>query len=141
MKTTGESIAFRWRAFVGTVPGLGAALLPVGACPACWPAYAGVLSAVGLGFLLEKTYLLAATGAFLLVAVASLAYRASSRRGFGPFYLGACGSTVALAGKFALSLDSLLYSGLVLLVAASLWNAWPQTAARSCPACVTQESE
>jgi|GEM_PF-2330127 len=31
---------------------------PQGRCPACWPAYAGVLSALGLGFLLESAYLL-----------------------------------------------------------------------------------
>lgn len=139
MKTIGKSIAVRWRVWVGAVPGFGALLLPLGVCPVCWPAYAGVISALGLGFLLEKTYLLAATGTFLFVAVASLAYRANSRRGFGPFYLGVFGSALALAGKFTLSLDSVLYFGLVLLVTASLWNAWPKPSARSCAACAAQE--
>jgi len=141
MRSDGKGIRFRWRAFVAAVPGLGASLLPLGVCPACWPAYAGVLSTVGLGFLLDKTYLLAATGAFLFIAVAGLAYRANSRRGFGPFYLGAVASALALAGKFALSLDSLLYLGLLLLLAASFWNAWPKPSARSCAACVAQEPQ
>lgn len=143
MRDDTQSRGFSWRQFVGTIPGLGASLLPVGACPACWPAYAGVLSAVGLGFLLESTYLLAATVAFLLIALASLAYKASSRRGFGPLYLGAFGSAVALVGKFTLSLDSLLYLGLAVLVGASLWNAWPRAAASagSCPACRAEEPQ
>ncbi len=143
MRADKQGKRFRWRELTAIVPGFGASLLPVGACPACWPAYAGVLSAVGLGFLLETTYLLVATAAFLLMALASLAYRASSRRGFGPLFLGATGSAVALVGKFALSLDSLLYLGLALLVGASLWNAWPRTAAAagSCPACRAQEPQ
>lgn len=140
MRADKQRKGFRWHELTAVAPGFGASLLPVGACPVCWPAYAGVLSAVGLGFLLEKTYLLAATGAFLLVAVASLAYQARSRRGYGPFVLGAFGSAVALSGKFALSLDSLLYLGLALLVGASLWNAWPRpVASSSCSACRAEE--
>ena len=38
-----------WRGLLSVVPAVGASLLPVGACPACWPAYAGLLSALGLG--------------------------------------------------------------------------------------------
>ncbi len=44
---------FSWRSAIAMAPGVGLALLPKVTCPACWPAYAGVLSALGLGFLME----------------------------------------------------------------------------------------
>ena len=98
------------------MPGFGAFLLPIGVCPACWPAYSGLLGSIGFGFLLDDKYLLPFTAVLLLLALGSLAYRARSRRGFGPLGLGALASSVALSGKFALSSDSLLYFGLGLLV-------------------------
>src|SRR5260370_27513328 len=45
-------------------PGIGVSLLPKLMCPACWPAYAAVLSSVGLGFLISTTYLLPLTALF-----------------------------------------------------------------------------
>jgi len=121
------------------LPGIGAALLPVGACPACWPAYAGLLSAVGFGFLFKTAYLLPMTAVFLLIAVAALAYRAGTRRGHGPFVAGLAASGIVLVGKFVFASDAAMYGGIVLLVAASLWNAWPRKAAGArsdaCPAC------
>jgi hypothetical protein len=40
-----------WKQNLLAVPGIGLSLLPKIACPACWPAYAGLLSSLGLGFL------------------------------------------------------------------------------------------
>lgn len=57
----------------GALPGMGAALMPVGACPACWPLYAGLLGSVGLAFLLDASYLLPLTAGFLALALGSLA--------------------------------------------------------------------
>ncbi len=129
-----------WSRGLAIAPGAGAALLPVGVCPACWPAYAGVLSSLGLGFLLETTYLLPITAVLFLVALASLAHRAKERHGYGPLILGSAAATLALLGKFAVSSDLFLYTGLALLVGASLWHAWPRRAASagSCPHCATQ---
>jgi hypothetical protein len=128
-----------WRASLGTLPGLVASILPAGVCPACWPVYAGVLSAIGLGFLMEGAYLLPFTAALLLIAVASLAFRARSRRGYGPSAVGLVASILVSAGKFRLSSDLATYGGIVLLVIASLWNAWPRFSAdtdvAACPAC------
>jgi mercuric ion transport protein len=126
-----------WRALLATIPSMGAALLPVGVCPACWPAYAGLLSSFGFGFLPQKTYLLPLTAAFLALAVASLAYHAGSRRGYGPLLAGLVASAIVLIGKFALDSTPLLYLGIAALVGASLWNAWPHrsVSASSCPAC------
>lgn len=108
------------------LPAVGATLLPVGVCPACWPVYAGVLSASGLGFLLKTDYLLPVAVLFLLVAVGALAFRAKSRRGYAPCALGLAAAAAVLVGKFLLVSDAMIGSGMVLLVAASIWNAWPR---------------
>lgn len=113
------------RNLLAVLPGIGASLLPIGVCPACWPAYAGVLGSVGLGFLLQDSYLFAVMATLLAVAVVALGYRARSRRGYRPFGLGIVAAALALVSKFVLSSDLLLYLGLGLLVAASVWNAWP----------------
>ncbi|MFZ5479494.1 MAG: MerC domain-containing protein [Myxococcota bacterium] len=117
-------------------PGIGVALLPKVACPACWPAYAAVLSSVGLGFLLETRYLLPLTVGF--VALASLGWRASRRRGWGPFLLGTTAAAALLVGKFVQGSDVATYASAAVLVAASIWNAWPRGATEtsgSCPSC------
>jgi hypothetical protein len=54
-----------WKQNLLAVPGIGLSLLPKVACPACWPAYAGLLSSLGLGFLVSTAYLLPMTAAFL----------------------------------------------------------------------------
>lgn len=115
-----------WKQNLLAVPGIGLSLLPKIACPACWPAYAGLLSSVGLGFLIpNKAYLLPLTGAFLLLAIALLAFRARQRRGYGPFALGILASGFILFGKFSLASNPVLYAGLGLLILASVWNSWP----------------
>jgi hypothetical protein len=109
-----------WRSSLAALPGIGGALLPAGLCPACWPAYAGLLSALGLGFLLSTAYLLPLTGLFLLVAVSALAFRARTRRGYGPSIAGFIGSGIVLAGKFVFPSGAAMYGGVALLVAASI---------------------
>lgn len=124
-----------WKRTLGVLPGIGVSLLPKVTCPMCWPAYAGILSSVGLGFLLSSRYLLPVTAAFLLVAIAALGFRARVRRGYGPMLLGVVAASGVLTGKFQLESDAAMYGGLSLLVAASVWNSWPRRAA-SCPECV-----
>ena len=128
-----------WRRSLATLPGIGASVLPAGLCPACWPAYAGLLSSLGLGFLLKTTYLLPLTALFVLMALGALAFRAKTHRGYGPFVIGLLASGIVLAGKFALASDVAMYAGIALLLAASVWNSWPRTMASSgndaCPAC------
>lgn len=126
------------RRAVAAVPTLGITLLPVAKCPACWPIYAGVLSSLGLGFLLERAWLLPITIAFLTGTLASLAYHAKGRQGYGPLGLGAVGAVIAFAGKFSMDSTTLLYLGLIGLGGAALWNAWPRRGAAqvaSCPKC------
>lgn len=126
-----------WRgSFIG-LPAVGAAALPKLTCPACWPAYSGLLSAMGVGFVDYTPYLLPLTAAFLLLALIALAWRAHRRRGYGPLFLGLSASITLLIGKFGYDSDSAVYTGIAVLVAASLWNVWPRArqAAASCAAC------
>ena len=123
------------------LPGVGVSLLPKLMCPACWPAYAALLSSVGLGFLISTTYLLPLTVLFLVVAVGSLGFRASSRRGLGPLWLGLSAGTLILGGKFYLESTPVTYAAVGFLIVASVWNSWPRSAivVAFCPACVPAE--
>jgi len=131
-----------WRLNVAMLPGIGAAFLPKVACPACWPAYAGFLSSLGLGFLLDTAYLLPLTAVFLAIAVGALAFRARRRRGHLPFSLGLIAAAVVLIGKFSFESDPAMYAGLAILIGASLWNTWPRRQRSApCPACVDEKQE
>lgn len=130
-----------WKGHLAMLPGIGSSLLPKVACPACWPAYAGFLSAVGLGFLINTRYLLPLTAGFLAIAVGALGFRAQRRRGYGPFLVGLLASTLVLVGKFHFESNATMYEGLALLVGASLWNSWPRKpSASSCSSCAGSES-
>lgn len=109
---------------------LGALSVSVVACPACWPAYVGLLSSLGLGFMSQMPGLMPITLALLLASLAALAYRAPRRRGFGPLALGTLGAGVVVVGRAWLRADPIVFGGTGLLLAASLWNAWPRGAAR-----------
>ena len=108
------------------LPGIGVAMLPKLACPVCWPAYAGILSSIGFGFLISAAYLLPLTVAFLTLTLATLAYRAKDRRGFGPFLLGLFAAIGILLAKFLWESHAAIYTSVGILVVASLWNAWPR---------------
>ncbi len=129
-----------WRQTLGAVPGIGVSLMPKLMCPACWPAYAGVLSSLGLGFLIGTTYLLPLTAGLLAMSTGTLAIRARQRRGYGPAWTGLVGAMLILFGKFQLESTVAMSGGVVLLFAAALWNAWPRQVVQSgqCPACLPQ---
>lgn len=133
----------RWRLNIAVVSSVGVALLPKLTCPACWPAYAGLLSAMGLGVLATGTWLLPLTLGFLGIALGALAYRARQRRGFGPLLVGLVAGTLMVLGKFLFDNDPALYAGVGLLMAASLWNTWPRKTdtTHACAACDTLENQ
>lgn len=126
----------RWT--LATVPGFVVSLLPGVACPGCWPVYAGVLSALGLGALLDRVWLLPIAVVALALAVFGLAFRAPQRRGYAPAAVGAIAGVGVLIGKFALEDDAITYAGAITLGIASVWNAWP---VRRAPACTTCASD
>lgn len=125
------------RSNTAMLPAIGVALLPKLVCPACWPAYSGLLGSLGVGFIDYTPYLLPLTMVFLVIALGALIFRAKKRRGYNPFYLGLSASITLLLGKFYFDSDITMYAGLALLVGASLWNSWPKKSADStpCPAC------
>ena len=110
---------------LAVLPSIGAALLPALACPACWPAYAGLLSSLGLGFVNYTTYLMPVTIVFLGIALGALGYQGFKRRAYGPVLLGLAGAAILVVGRFMFDSEPALYAGIVLLIGASAWNAWP----------------
>jgi hypothetical protein len=95
------------------------------ACPACWPIYAGVLGSLGIGAVALEPFLLPLGGLFLAIALASLGYRARSRRGYGPFMLGIVAAVALAGGELVHHSEVQAYGGVVFLMGASVWNAWP----------------
>lgn len=127
-------------AWLAVVPAVGVAMLPNLACPACWPAYAGLLSSIGLGFLTQTTYLLPLTVGFLCVAVGSLGLGARQRRGYGPFLVGLVAAVIVIVGKFLFDSTSAMHGGIALLIGASIWNTWlKRSKTPSCPVCAETE--
>ena len=116
----------RWRQGLMALPSIGVSVLPKLACPACWPAYAGLLTSIGLGFLISAVYLLPLTVAFLVLALGAMVFRARERRGYRPFLLGMVAASGVLIGKFVWASNSTIYGSVGLLIMASLWNTWPR---------------
>ncbi len=106
------------------IPAAGLTALPL--CPACYPAYAGILSALGLTALLDTTVQTVLTVLLLSVALGALLFRAKSRRGYGPFAIGASASAVLGFSKFVMGSDPITYAAVGVLVLAGLWNVWPR---------------
>ncbi len=124
-----------WRRTISVLPGIGVSLMPKLICPLCWPAYAGLLSAIGLSFLINARNLLVVTAMFLVLAVSALAFRARQRRGYGPALIGLAASVAVLIGKFSFESAAAMYGGLGLLIAASIWNSWPAKPVPACAQC------
>lgn len=122
---------------IPSVLAAGFAALPVLTCPACWPLYAGLLSATGIGFVDYTPYLFSITVVLLIVSLLPLVWKAKKRRGYLPFILGGIASALILLGKFQLASVWMFYSGIVLLLAASIWNLWPNSA--ECKVCVSEQ--
>ena len=130
-----KATAGSWRSTLAVAPGLGAALVPTTLCPICWPALGGVLSSLGIGFVMDGRWVLPATIPLLMLAVGALAFRAPARRGYAPFGLGVVAAMIVAVSKFIIQNNTAMYVGLALLVAASVWNAWPTRARTECPRC------
>jgi mercuric ion transport protein len=132
-----------WRRGLAVAPAAGLAFLPKLACPACWPAYAALLSSLGLTFLLSPAYLLGFSLVFLSLALGAIALAGRRNRKYLPLSLGITASGAILAGKFALESRVLLYAGVVGLMAAGLWSNWPVrgSAAGRCPRCNCNDSD
>jgi mercuric ion transport protein len=112
------------------VPGAVVSALPILACALCWPAYAALISSLGLGFLGSSTYLLPLSGALLAVALIGLGLQIRSK-GYGPFGLGLMSVATILPGKFLVGSNVMTYGGVALLLVASVWSMAPRRSAAS----------
>lgn len=126
----------RWPRILAVAPSLGLAAVPVGACPLCLAGYIGVVSTLGLGFLLERQYLLPLSAIALALALASFAWRARTRRGYGPLALGAGGALLLWLGQFIVGSVVATALGAVALAVATAWDVWPRMdPSPACSAC------
>jgi hypothetical protein len=81
---------------------------------------------MGSAVLISTDLLLPVTLIAVVVSVGTLGFRAKKRRGYAPMLLGVAAGCVMVSGRFVFASDALLYCGVGLLVAASIWNAWPK---------------
>ena len=127
----------RWWGNFGVLPVIGTVFLPGISCPACWPAYAGLLSALGLGFVNYTRYLLPLTLLGLFLALASLWVRVRRGSGIGPLVLGSAAAVAIIAGRFVFTWQPATFAGVALLIAASIWNLRSRkNVGVTCPKCV-----
>ncbi len=123
------------------IPPFGTALLPKLTCPLCLPAYAALLSALGLEFFDYTPYLLPLTLAFLAVALGTLAIHARRTGHWIALMTGVAAAAIVLLGKFTFELDWLNTAGIGLLVVAILISMRRKTSPMlPCPACVESGS-
>lgn len=131
------SIKGRWQTLAVSFPALGVVFLPKLVCPLCFPAYAAILSALGLEFIDYTPYLVPLTATFLTIVLAVLAFQARRTGNLSGLLVGAAASVIVLAGKFYFESTAVATAGVVLLIIAIvLGNRSRSSATAACPACV-----
>lgn len=132
----------RWQLMAASFPAIGVALMPKLTCPLCFPAYAALLSALGLEFVDYTPYLLSLTTAFLSVALGVLVFQARRTGNIAALVLGAAATIIVLTGKFHFESSWLTTGGIILLIVAIfLGNRSRSAATAPCPACVSGGSD
>ena len=113
-----------WLGATLTLPAAVLSLLPSFTCPVCLAAYGGVLSTLGLGFVLTESVLAPLIVVFLFVGIASVARTTRSHGRAGPLSMIVAGSGAVVAGRLVWNAPAVMYVGIALVIAASLWNLW-----------------
>ncbi len=131
------TIKGRWQTLAVSFPALGVVFLPKLVCPLCFPAYAAILSALGLEFIDYTPYLVPLTATFLAIVLAVLALQARRTGNIHGLLAGAAASAVVLTGKFYFESTAVATAGVILLIIAIvLGNRTRSTTTATCPACV-----
>lgn len=130
----------RWLSTLAALPAAAIGLFPAAFCPACYPALAGLLSAVGLGTFASDAVLKPLTVILLFLAIAGLAHQSWRTKRWLPSALGVLGALGMYAGMYVAPNAPLKWSGIGVLVGSSLWNLIPTNIFRSaggpsCSAC------
>lgn len=114
----------RWAGSLAVIPGIFLALLPRGSCPACLAAYSSLLSALGVGALYQARLVAPLTLLFLGSGVAGTAWSSRSHGRGEPFLVALAGAASVVVGRLAWDVGPLVYAGVAMLLAASVWNLW-----------------
>jgi mercuric ion transport protein len=91
-----------------------------GACCLGVPAALSVLSAIGAGFLINDAFLIPLFLGMCALSVWLLHSSARSHRNLAPFWVGLAGALVAFGGLWVHA--ALVYAGLAVLIASSVWD-------------------
>ncbi|MBI4370522.1 MAG: MerC domain-containing protein [Elusimicrobia bacterium] len=128
----------KWWVPLSSTPAALISLFPAAFCPACYPALAGLLSSLGLAGLISDSVLRPLTIAFLFIGVLALGYEAKRNRHYGSLAMGAVGAIGIYAGLYIFALPWLKFTGIAMLIGASIWNVFPKKffkAKTECAAC------
>ncbi len=123
----GQARARRAHAALQTLASFPAAVLPLlpgFSCPACVAAYAGVLSALGVGFLVTERVLLPLIAVSLLFGVASIAWTIRAHGRKSPLVLAIVGAALIAGGRLVWSVPAAVYVGAAAFIVAAGWNLW-----------------
>ena len=93
-----------------------------GACCLGMPAALSVLTAIGAGFLINDAFLIPFFLGMCALSVWLLHSSARSHRNLAPFWTGLAGALVAFGGLWLHA--ALVYAGLAVLIASSVWDFW-----------------
>ena len=124
MADSSPAARHNWARSLAPLPGALLSLVPSIACPACLAAYAGVLSTLGVGFLLNERVLLPLIGAFLAMGIASIAWSTRSHGRVGPLVATVIGTLGVISARVIWNIPTVLYASVAMLVIASFWNLW-----------------
>lgn len=128
------------RTVVGIAPAVGFSLLPALTCPACLPAFASVLGAVGLTFIAEPRYLIWLNLTALIIALFLLA-RSERQWVSRPLGVAAAGAAAVMLGKFVWTNSWLWWTGLGVFMLGSAWSGLRRRSQRVCTNCEVQIEE
>ncbi len=110
----------RWSFSLAAIPAAFVSLLPAVTCSACLGAYAGLLSALGLGFLVRSTVLEPLLISTLLIGLASIAWSTRVHRNPWPLALTLLGNLAVVAGRYALNTEEMQWLGFPLILGGAL---------------------
>lgn len=99
-----------WSNSLATLPGAVVSLLPTATCPACLGAYAGLVSALGVGFLFKQQVLLPLIAVFLLIGLAGAIVSRRRHHCSGPLLLTFGGSLLVALGRIIWNIPTLVYA-------------------------------
>lgn len=99
-------------------------------CPVCWAAYMSLFGSFGLSQLPYMKWILPALLGFLALHL-YLLLRKVRTKGYGPFLLSIAGAAIVLAARSVFTNQQwMLFAGMSLILAGSLWNSFSGVGAR-----------